>query len=381
MTYQIQIPDQIDLTLNRILKVLKLLDNPHLKIPPVIHVAGTNGKGSTIAFLNEILKGEGKSVHVYTSPHLIRVNERIVVAEHPISDEELSHFQSKIQGLGLSYFEELTCIAFLAFTASPADYVLLEVGLGGRLDATNVVDPVVSVITSISLDHQDHLGNTIDQIAQEKAGIIKPGKPVVLAHQNDKSVEAIMANISDTLGSLVVRSEVISDVDLGLAGDHQYENAATALTVAKLVLGDGDYSHHLKNAKWPGRLQQLCASPDIWVDGAHNRDGVHKLAQEIKRWRMCGKKIILAYSQLSNRDPELLMPALDLADDVVHIEMEQRDRFHPKQSATKKSFTPEQALLHFHEQAYNNTRILFMGSLYMVGTILEVWERKYDCNK
>lgn len=383
MAYAIQIPDQIDLTLDRIVQALNQLGNPHLSIPPVIHVAGTNGKGSTIAFMRSILEGEGKTVHVFTSPHLVRINERIVIAGQQITDallEELS-LHVKATAPDLSYFEELTCIAFLAFSKIPADYVLLEVGLGGRLDATNIISPRVSVITSISLDHQDYLGATIAAIATEKAGIIKDGKPVVLARQPYPEVREIISSVAHQKKCRLIESQPLKNIELGLKGDHQYDNAATAICVAKILLGDKDYTPHLQAAYWPGRLQQLSKYPDIWVDGAHNEDGIRVLTTELKRWKEKDYPLVLCISQLSNRDQHILNPALALADEIIHINMQQGDRFNQKPDFVKKSFTPEQALLHFQQDAYNNTRIVFMGSLYMVGETIKMWEYVNGCNK
>ncbi len=384
MTYAIQIPEILDLTLERMIRALAALGNPHLSLPPVIHVAGTNGKGSTVAFLKTILEGEGKHVHCYTSPHLTRVTERIVLNGSRISTNLFDELTKHVESIAsdLSYFEVLTCVAFLAFSRVPADYILLEVGLGGRLDATNVVDPLLSVITSISLDHQEYLGNSISAIAREKAGILKPGKPVVLAHQPYQEVYDLIGDCARPLNTQVIRVAPLSEtVELGLLGKHQRDNAATALAAAHILLGKGDYYHHLKKTRWPGRLQQLSTTPDIWVDGAHNEDGIRVLAQELCHWKALGKQLILCLSQLSNRSQDILAPALDCADDVIHIDMQQGDRFHPKPSFVKKSFTPEQALLYFREDAYNNTRILFMGSLYMVGEILKTWENSYGCNE
>lgn len=379
----IQIPDKIDLTLDRMVQALDRLGNPQSSLPPVIHVAGTNGKGSTIAFMRAILEGEGKTVHVYTSPHLVRVNERIVIAGQQITDislEELS-LQVKAAAPDLSYFEELTCIAFLAFSKIPADYVLLEVGLGGRLDATNVISPHVSVITSISLDHQDYLGNTIEDIATEKAGIIKDGKPVVLARQHYPEAREIISTVAHQKKCSLTEPQPLQNIELGLKGDHQYDNAATAVCVAKILLGDKDYTGHLKKANWPGRLQQLSKHPDIWVDGAHNEDGIRMLTHELQQWKKEGHSLVLCIAQLSNRDQNILNPALALADEIIHIDMQQGDRFNPKPDFAKKSFTPEQALLHFQQDAYNNTRIVFMGSLYMVGETIKMWEYLNGCNK
>lgn len=388
MTYSIQIPTHIDLSLERITQVLHKLGDPHRKIPEVIHVAGTNGKGSTIAFLKAILEGEGKVAHVYTSPHLIRPNERIQIAGQDIKDDLLDDYISRIQkiegGIELSYFEELTVATFLAFSEHPADYCLIEVGLGGRLDATNVIIPVVSVITSISYDHQDYLGDTIEAISKEKAGIIKEGIPVVCALQRYNSAREVVIQQAQILGSPFSEPMIMSpDVVLSLKGGHQYENAATAVAIAEILLRkDGrDFYPHLQHSYWPGRLQKIFDNHDIWVDGAHNEGGIKALLSEVRRWKDEGRSIVLAVSQLSNRPEELLIPLFDEAIEIYHIDMQQDDRFQRKPDRAKKSFSVDEALSYFMQPQYNNYRILFTGSLYMVGEVLNKREKINDCIK
>jgi dihydrofolate synthase / folylpolyglutamate synthase len=364
---------------DKFLKILELLGKPHTKLPPIIHVAGTNGKGSTIAFLRAILEGEGPTTHVYTSPHLIRVTERIVVAGHPLSDEKLANYRHQIKeiGIDLTFFEEVTAIAFLAFSETPADFCLLEVGLGGRLDATNVVHPAVSIITSISYDHQAQLGQTLREIAQEKAGIIKPGIPVICAFQKNPEVLEVISQQATYLQAPLRGAPSLSkDIPLGLLGDYQYDNAAAALVAAQVLLPNSDpqrLSLHLKNAHWPGRLQKLSpqlTSQDIWVDGAHNQDGILALAAEVQKWKREGMRVIVGASQLADRSEDLLMPLFDLADEVYHIDMGE-DKFRGKFSRAKKSIPVKEALSYFGQPAYNTTRILLTGSLYMVGKVME----------
>jgi dihydrofolate synthase/folylpolyglutamate synthase len=381
MTYSIQVPSNIDLSLERISTVLKALENPQDKLPPIVHVAGTNGKGSTIAFLRAILEGEGYTVHGYTSPHLMRVNERINIAGTNISDDLLNTYIQRIRaavnGIELSYFEELTVAAFLAFSDHPADFCLIEVGLGGRLDATNVVQPALGIVTSISYDHQNYLGETITEIASEKAGIIKNTIPIVCAHQKYPEVKQIISAKSKAKGgSTISPTPIQRTVSLGLLGDHQYENAATAIKAAEILLhknGNHFYSH-LPKAQWPGRLQKLFKEHDIWVDGAHNEGGMEVLLKELKKWALDKKTIVLAISQLSNRSEELLHSLFEITDEIYHIDMGQGDRFRGPPLKAKKTLSLQEALSYFMQPEYNSSRILFTGSLYMVGEILNMRE-------
>lgn len=382
MTYSIHVPQTIDLTLDRILHVLSRLGNPQHRLPPVVHVAGTNGKGSTIAFLQAILEGQGYKVHTYTSPHLIRVNERIKIAGKDISDIKLPGYIERVKAaassIELSYFEELTAAAFLAFSEHTADFCLLEVGLGGRLDATNVITPAVCVITPISLDHQEYLGDTLRNIAQEKTGIIKHRIPVVCATQRNSDVMKIITEKAKALScDLILPGSLAVDIPLGLLGAHQYENAAAAVAAAKVLLPkipEERVLSFLKNAVWPGRLQKIFDAYDIWVDGAHNQDGIAALSIEIQKWKREGKHLVFAMNQLSNRSAGVLIPVLALADDVYHIDMQQGSRFRGLFEGAKKSIPVNEALSYFMQPEYNKSRILFTGSLYLVGEILKMRE-------
>lgn len=388
MTYATQIPIDIDLTLNRIKSALARLGDPQNKMPPIIHVAGTNGKGSTLAFLRSVLEGEGRTVHVFTSPHLIRANERIVIGGQHISDADLERALIRVRQASLdqelSYFEELTAAAFLVFSEHSADFVLLEVGLGGRLDATNVVHPILSIITAISLDHQEYLGQTIAEITKEKAGIIKQDVPVICAQQEDKEANSIITCVAaDRQARLIHPLPLSSDIRLGLLGGHQYDNAATAISAAGFLLGKKTQflTHHLKNATWPGRLHRLSHYPDFWVDGAHNAAGVEALIVELKKWQDQSIEIVIGLSQLSNRSACMFDSILPFVKEIIHIDMEQGDRFLLPSKDMKKTMTINQALSYFAEPAYNNSRILFTGSLYMVGEILKAWEIRYGSSE
>jgi dihydrofolate synthase/folylpolyglutamate synthase len=287
---------------------------------PVIHVAGTNGKGSTTAFLRAMAEAAGLRVHVLTSPHLVRFAERIRIAGTLISDDELSRRIDEVEaankGEPISFFEITTCLAFHAFAEAPADLVVVEVGLGGRFDATNVfASPAVSVITPVDYDHLEMLGPELHKIAWEKAGIVKRGRPVVSARQRDEAlavIEAEAASLSapltlmgrdfdahETAGRLTVTlDDRLLDLPLpSLPGEHQHDNAALA-AVALLKLNDpriddAAIARGVASAEWPGRFQRLTAGPlgdiaraagaDLWLDGGHNPHGARALARACAR--------------------------------------------------------------------------------------------------
>ena len=315
-------PQLIDLSLDRVFAVLDRLGAPHRKLPPVFHVAGTNGKGSTVAFLRAILEAAGKSVHVYTSPHLVRFNERIVVAGNEIEDDALIDALLRTDTAAgadkLTYFETTTCAAFLAFAETPADYSIIEVGLGGRLDATNVFDkPLAAVVTPVDLDHQQFLGDTLAEVAAEKAGIFRANAPAVIGAQSPDAM-ARLVSIAEATGAQVnafgqewqvfaEHGRLIFQDDQGLAdldppklpGAHQFENAGlaiAALRAAGLSLPNAVLSAGLVSAHWPARMQRLRTGPlidaararfgdgvEVWLDGGHNPHAgkavAHTLAQ------------------------------------------------------------------------------------------------------
>jgi dihydrofolate synthase / folylpolyglutamate synthase len=315
-------PRLIDLSLGRIEALLAKLGNPQDRLPPVVHVAGTNGKGSFTAFLKAMLEAAGKRVHVYTSPHLVRFHERIELAgadgkARPISERELVDRLLHVQRINandpITYFEITTAAAFLAFAEHPADALILEVGLGGRLDATNVVArPALSVIMPVSMDHTDKLGVTLADIAREKAGILKRGIPAVISVQPPEALEVITGvaqNLGATLslwgqdyeafeqrGRLVFQSaERLLDLPLpALMGHHQIANAGTAVAAAlhldRLAIGDGAIERGLLDVSWPARMQQLnngllsrllMPGTELWLDGGHNAAGGQAVAQTL----------------------------------------------------------------------------------------------------
>ena len=300
-------PKIIDLTLDRMERLLAALGNPERGLPPVIHLAGTNGKGSTQAMIRAGLEGAGLKVHAYTSPHLARFHERIRLAGALIGEDALSVLLDEIMAANgpdpITFFEATTCAAMLAFSRVPADYLLLEVGLGGRLDATNVVEkPALTIITPVSLDHQQYLGDTLPLIAGEKAGIIKRGVPCVVGPQEPEGLAVIEARAARMSAPLYVYGQqwhcfedrgrmVFQDenglLDLALPhlpGPHQVQNAGAAL-MALRVLGVG-VAEAVARADWPARMQRLRHGPlvdaapgvELWLDGGHNPAGGQAVA-------------------------------------------------------------------------------------------------------
>jgi dihydrofolate synthase/folylpolyglutamate synthase len=296
-------PKRIDLVLDRIERLLADLGHPERKMPPAIHVAGTNGKGSVCAYLRAMLEGSGYRVHVYTSPHLVRFHERIRVAGCLISDDDLTAILEECERANrdqpITFFEITTAAAFLAFSRHPADALVLEVGLGGRFDATNVIaDPAAVCIAPIALDHQDFLGDSLAAIAAEKAGIIKPGRPCIVGQQSEEAKEVITRRADQLGAGLYVHGEdygahaehgrmVFQDteglLDLPmpkLVGRHQIANAALAIAALRRIGGrwgrEQGIEWGLRNVEWPGRLQRLVRGPlvdgapkgaEVWLDG------------------------------------------------------------------------------------------------------------------
>ncbi|NWG70516.1 MAG: bifunctional folylpolyglutamate synthase/dihydrofolate synthase [Parvularculaceae bacterium] len=296
---------------------LKALNNPQFRLPPVIHVAGTNGKGSTCAYLRAILEASGASVHAFTSPHLVRFNERIVINGEPVADDYLVDILERcdraVGPKSLTFFEATTAAAFLSFAENPADYLVLEVGLGGRLDATNVIErPLAAAITPIALDHQQFLGETLAEIAAEKAGILREGAPAVVGPQTPEAMQVVAAhaartgaplfafgagwNVFSEHGRLIYQDDDgLRDLDPPrLLGAHQVFNAGLAVATVKaagLALDDRTISRGLVNARWPARLQRLRYGPlvdeaqdalgpdaEIWLDGGHNPHAARAVA-------------------------------------------------------------------------------------------------------
>lgn len=308
-------PKIIDLTLDRVWRLLGALDHPERALPPVIHIAGTNGKGSTQAMIRAGLEAAGKSVHAYTSPHLARFAERIRLAGQIIEEPELARVLDECKAANgdapITYFEITTVAALLAFARTPADHTLLEVGLGGRLDATNVVErPALTVITPVSVDHQQYLGETLPEIAGEKAGIIKRAVPCVVGPQADAALEVIEArarklgapllvhgqhwHVGEERGRMIYQDENgLLDLPLpSLIGAHQVQNAGTALAALRHLGADAAACEAaVLRAEWPARLQRLKSGPlvdlaeraELWLDGGHNPAAGQALAEALAR--------------------------------------------------------------------------------------------------
>ena len=311
------------LGLERISALLDRLGQPQDRLPPVFHVAGTNGKGSTIAFLRAGLEASGHAVHVFTSPHLVCFNERIRIAGKLIEDEQLSQHLAEVidagEGIEPSFFEVATAVAMLAFARTPADACLLEVGLGGRLDATNVIGrPLVTGIASLGLDHQQFLGSDIATIAREKAGIAKRGVPLVSLAQPSEA-EAAIAKVAAERGAPLLYEgrdwTVDPELDPGLAGPHQKRNAGLAWGMlsaqGQLNVPRQTFLEAIAAARWPARFQSLRDGPlthgiPTWVDGAHNPAAAVALAEVLEeRGRM---HIVLGI--LANKDADAIVDAL-----------------------------------------------------------------------
>jgi dihydrofolate synthase / folylpolyglutamate synthase len=335
-------PKRIDLSLERIERLLAAFGNPQRRLPPAIHVAGTNGKGSTIAFMRAALEAAGKSVHVYTSPNLVHLNERFRIGQDGggqlVDDAELNEAlaecEAKNGGAPITVFEMETAAAFLLFSRHPADLTLLEVGLGGRLDATNVIErPLASVITRVSLDHREFLGDTLAEIAAEKAGILKVGVPAVVAGQAREALAAIERQAARLRAPLRIAGEnwtateergrlVYQDEDglldlpaPKLYGRHQFENAGAAIAALRasgLKLPAAAYEAAMVRVDWPARMQRLShgrladlAPPDseVWLDGGHNPDGGQAIAAALADLEeRVSRPLVLIVGMLSTKD-------------------------------------------------------------------------------
>ena len=327
-------PKAIDLSLGRMTRLLDALGNPERAMPPVIHVAGTNGKGSVVAFLDAMLRAAGYRVNSYVSPHLVRFAERIRLGGVPIAEDalraSLAHCEAVNEGEPITFFEITTAAAFHAFKQAPSDVLVLEVGLGGRLDATNVMArPALTVITPVSIDHTHYLGETLPLIATEKAGILKQGVTGVIGRQPGEAGAAI-DRIAGDVGAPLARLGrewsfnrtasylVVRDTKgegryplPGLAGAHQVENAALATVCARLLpgfdIGDAAIAHGLREARWPGRLQRiswpgLAEGWELWVDGGHNEAAAIALGRVAESW--ADRPLDLVVGMLNTRPPK-----------------------------------------------------------------------------
>jgi dihydrofolate synthase/folylpolyglutamate synthase len=334
-------PKLIDLGLERIERLLEQMGSPHKKLPPIVHVAGTNGKGSLVAYLRAMSEAAGYRVHVYTSPHLVKFNERIRVAGRLIDDHTLDEILTECEevnaGQPITFFEITTVAAFLAFSRIPADLAILEVGMGGRRDTTNVVDSMLSAITPVGYDHTGFLGDKLEGIAAEKAGILKRAAPAVIGRQRDVGLQVIEAEaaklavplfrmgrewqVTTTAAGFRYESDLLT-LDLpapALVGAHQIDNAATAvacierLRAAKFSIDDVAVEKGLASVEWPARLQKLTRGPlvealppgcELWLDGGHNEDCGIALAGMAAEWAKepAPLPLYLVFGMLTTKD-------------------------------------------------------------------------------
>lgn len=416
-------PKLIDLSLGRMQAVAAALGNPQDKLPPVIHVAGTNGKGSTLAFLRAIFEAAGLKVHAYTSPHLVQFRERIRLAGELITDAHLADVLERVEaanaGAPITFFEVTTAAAFVAFADVPADVVLLETGLGGRLDATNILQkPALCVITPIDIDHKDFLGDTLELIAAEKAGIIKPNCPVIMGRQRPEALAILKAKADSLSSPSIVHGSDFSaeftlegtkvrlkDQDLSLPrpslfGAHQAENLALALATAHAFLGErltpDIMAKGLTTALWPARCQRLTAGPlsqlatrsgsELWLDGGHNPHAAQALAKSFATIHDT-RPLRLVTAMLGNKDSAGFFDALKaLPIDQVYV-----TGFASPNAAAPEDLkaAAEQAGLNAviaadFEAAVDlatqtPARVLICGSLYLAGEVLalspDTWPR------
>lgn len=402
-------PKIIDLTLGRMWRLLEALGNPQNDLPPVIHIAGTNGKGSTQAMIRAGLEAAGKTVHAYTSPHLARFHERIRVAGELISEPDLAAVLDECHaannGEEITYFEITTCAAILAFSRSNADYTLLEVGLGGRLDATNVIDPVLTVITPVSVDHQQYLGETLAEIAGEKAGIIKRLVPCVVGPQEEAALGVIedraaklgapllaygqQWHVGPEAGRMVYQDET-GLLDLprpNLLGDHQIMNAGAALAALRqLGIAADACEAAVTQAQWPARMQRLSDGPlarkapegELWLDGGHNPAAGQALAAALAA--MPKRPTHLICGMLNTKDiAGYLRPLAAEAASLTAVSIPGEAATLPAQATAKAArevgFEAAEAgnvsaALEAIIAREPHARVLICGSLYLAGSVL-----------
>ena len=404
-------PKIIDLSLGRMTRLLDALGNPERAMPPVIHVAGTNGKGSVVAYLDAMLRAAGYRVNSYVSPHLVRFAERIRVDGVPIAEDSLraslGHCEAVNDGASITFFEITTAAAFHAFERNPADVLLLEVGLGGRLDATNVIArPALTVITPVSIDHTHYLGETLELIATEKAGILKQGVAGVIGCQ-EPAANAAIESVAGRVGAPLVRfgpewsfERAASYMEVrdacgggryplpALAGGHQVENGALAAVCARMLpgfeVGDAAIDQGLREARWSGRLQRipwngLADDWEIWLDGGHNAAAATALARVAEGW--ADRPLDFVVGMLNTRPPEdFLRPLAPFVRRLaaVAIPDQAASRTADEIDSTARSLGIEseaaasvgEAVTRLASDAPQPGRILVCGSLYLIGDVM-----------
>jgi len=387
----------IELGLSRVYQLLERLENPHLNLPPTIHIAGTNGKGSTQAFLRAICEEAGMKIHSYTSPHLVNFNERIVLLGQEISDDFLNEILDECKNaaqknpqIPVTFFEGITVAAFLAFSRVKSDVLLLEVGMGGRLDATNVLPEVLaSIITPIDFDHQDFLGETLEKIAFEKAGIIKKNCPTFLGKQKVEALRSIENQARWMNSEIFNFDEKFLKFEKSLEGNYQHENAALAATVAQKIfkISDEQIKNALKKAKWNARLQKITSGKffetlpkncELYLDGSHNPQGAATVRDFLHSKKQQKKSVI--FSMLKDKDcAEFLKIIAPEIDELVAIAIPDEPKSRSAQeifeiaknlkikSQIAKNFDEAFTKINHDEDAL----IVVCGSLYLAGNFLE----------
>jgi dihydrofolate synthase/folylpolyglutamate synthase len=412
-------PERIDLDLDRVHRLLERLDHPERKLAPVIHVAGTNGKGSTIAYLRAILEAAGLRVHVYTSPSLVRINERFRLGGVLVSDEELTtaleHCERANADAPITLFEIETIAAFCLFAQHPADVVLLEVGLGGRLDATNVIDaPLATVIAPVSMDHTEFLGDTLTMIAGEKAAIIKRNVPVICAEQPPEAMAVIEQNAKRLRAPLhaagegwyvnVERGRLVYQDERGLMdlpapklfGRHQFDNAGLAIATLRaqdrFKIAPAAFEAGIVNAEWPARMQRLTSGAllasapqgcEIWLDGGHNAEGGRVAAAALGDLEeRVSRPLVVIVGMMANKDASAFLANFaGLTRHIIAVPIPDNDKAMPPDrlaDATRAlsmrveiAGSVEAALCALAGLAYEvPPRILIAGSLYLAGHVL-----------
>ncbi len=411
-------PKIIDLKLDRVARLLRKLGNPERLLPPVIHVAGTNGKGSTIAMIKAGLQSSGLKTHVYTSPHLVNFNERIEVGGKKISEDALKEVLTECENANnsrpITFFEITTCAAFLAFSRENADYTLLEVGLGGEFDATNVIkNPALSIITSISFDHKEYLGNSIREIAEAKAGIIKEKIPTIISKQSltvkrilekkciENNSDVIWASdgfsVSNSRKCITLKhyGRFIEFPFPNLIGNHQVSNAMTAISaLIHLDIPENYICKGLKSTHWPARLQKIekgnlfdliidyNIKNELWIDGGHNKDASIQLKKSMGFINK--KNLHVIFGSLKNKDHVSFLKNLTvIASSLCVVEINQRASLSKtkavvaaKKAGWKKIYTADnireaiKCICSKNDTYDTYVSILICGSLYLAGEAL-----------
>jgi len=384
-------PRLIDLSLDRLYALLAKLEHPEARLPPIVHVAGTNGKGSVCAFLRAMAEAAGQRVHVYTSPHLVRFNERIRIAGELVSDDALAaaleHVEQVNAGSPITVFEVITAVAFFLFASTPADLCVLEVGLGGRGDATNVIKrPAACAITSISLDHRELLGDTLPIIAAEKAGIMKPGVPVAVGAQQPEVLDVLLAAANQAGAPVLLRGrdwQVPARPRPSLPGAFQLDNAGIAIAALQASGVPMDIAG-IAAAEWPARLQRLQgrlaallpSEWELWLDGGHNPGAGQALAEHLAAWSDRPVHLVIGMKQ-SKDAGEFLRPLIPAATTLWAVAEPGQHDARPVEAIIEASDGvarpgPDVAGALRSIPRDRPARVLICGSLYLAGEVLKL---------